>query len=336
MKIIKFLTTTIALSFVAETQAANLNVSHFMPAKHPFQAVFMENWAADLNKCTNGEMNVQFSPAGSAFGHIAKQIDQVKAGVVDVAHGLTGVPRGRLPRTSIVDLPLIFDSASSVSNTLWDMHEQGLLADEFEGLKVLALHGHNPGLIHTKGEPARTPKDLEGLRIRFPSLAVSIMLEQLGANPVGLPPTQVYENLQKGVIDGTVFPWDAIGGMKLYEVLDSHVDANLYTTSFYFVMNEGKYNSLSDNERNCVDSISGRDLVNRLGEWWNQWDAKGLNATKSAGNNIISLTDEERVLWREKAKQAVGPYLKALADQGVENPQSLYDEVKSIAAKYNK
>ena len=335
MNKIKFLLITLALSLASHAQADNLKVSHFMPAKHPFQSVFMESWAAELNTCTQNEIGVDFFPAGSAFGHLAKQLDQVKAGVVDVAHGLTGVPRGRLPRTSIVDLPLIFDSAHAVSNTLWDMHEQGLLGNEFNGVKVLALHGHNPGLIHTKGKPTRVPADLNGLRIRFPSLAVSIMLEQLGANPVGLPPTQVYENLQKGVIDGTVFPWDAIGGMKLHEVLDSHVEANLYTTSFYFVMNENKYNSLSDKARTCVDSISGRGLVNRLGEWWNSWDAKGLSATQAAGNEIVSLTAAERVLWEAKAEQSVTPYLAALADQGVDDPEALYNKVKTLAAKYN-
>jgi TRAP-type C4-dicarboxylate transport system substrate-binding protein len=100
-------------------------------------------------------------------------------------------------------------------------------------------------------------------------------------------------------------------------------------------MNENKYNSLSDKARTCVDSISGRGLVNRLGEWWNSWDAKGLSATQAAGNEIVSLTAAERALWEAKAEQSVTPYLAALADQGVDDPGALYNKVKTLAAKYN-
>jgi hypothetical protein len=55
------------------------------------------------------------------------------------------------------------------------------LAEEYSQVKVLALHAHNGGLIHTRGKLVRTMDDLKGLRIRTPSPAVSSMLEHLGA-----------------------------------------------------------------------------------------------------------------------------------------------------------
>ncbi len=334
---VKFLAMALGMSFglASSAGAEELKLSHFMPSQHPFQSVFMKSWIEEVGACTKGDVKVTVFPAGSAFGHVAKQLDQVKAGVVDIAHGLTGIPRGRLPRTSIVDLPLMFNSASSASNSLWDLYESGMLGDEYKGLKVLALHAHNPGLIHTKGKAVNTPEDLKGLRIRFPSLAISIMLKQLGANPVGLPPTQVYENLQKGVIDGTVFPWDAIGGMKLYEVLDNHADVGLYTTSFYFVMNEKKYNSLSASAKSCIDKASGRSLVAKLGNWWNEWDKPGQANSVAKGNKIVSFNADARKKWETAVAPVVPAYLEELAKQGVKDPKALYEAAKAAAEKNN-
>ena len=320
---------------VSPAAAVELKVSNFTPAKHPFTSVFLKSWVEEVKARSTSPVEVTVFSAGSAFGHVAKQLDQVRAGVTDAAHGLTGIPRGRLPRTSVVDLPFLFESADAASRTLWEMYERGLLADEFKGLKVLALHAHNPGLVHTREKQVLEPADLAGQRIRFPSLAISMMLKQLGASPVGLPPTQVYENLQKGVIDGTVFPWDAVGGFKLYEVLKYHLAAKLYTTSFYFVMNEKKYDALPADVRSCIDKASGPALVAKFGPWWDQWDKRGLERSKERGNVITVLDEAGREKWRKAVEPVVGRYLAELKKQGVENPQALYDEVRKIAAKYN-
>lgn len=269
---------TLATSFAfmpAQADTIELKLSHFLPSSHPTQKDFLEPWAKELEERTNGQVKVTIYPAGSAFGHVAKQFDQVRAGVVDISHGLTGFPRGRLPRTLIMDLPFLTKSSNAASRALWDLYPE-YLAEEYKGLKMMALHAHNPGLIHTKGKQVKTMDDMKGLRLRSPSAAISMMLKQLGATPVGLPPTQVYENLQKGVIDGNVFPFEAVHGFKLYEVLDYHLDAKAYATSFYFVMNEKKYTSLPADVQAVIDDMSGESLVAKFGPWWDSWDKPGI------------------------------------------------------------
>ncbi|MCB2102054.1 MAG: TRAP transporter substrate-binding protein [Rhodobacterales bacterium] len=326
---------TLGLSLAAApAQALELKLSHFLPSTHPTQTVFIEPWIADLKACAGDDVNVTIFPAGSAFGHVAKQLDQVRAGVVDIAHGLTGIPRGRLPRTTIIDMPFLTKSADSASKTLWGLYESGTLKPEYKGLKVLALHAHNPGKIHTRDKPVNSIEDLKGLRIRFPSLAISMMLKHLGASPVGLPPTQVYENLQKGVIDGTVFPWEAVNGFKLYEVLNHHLDASVYTTSFYFVMNQRKFDSLPGKVKGCIDSLSGQTLVNKFGPWWDAWDKPGLEAVLKKGNTVTAVDDATRAQWLAALKPMVDEYLAALKEQGVADPAALYAEAQALVAKF--
>jgi TRAP-type C4-dicarboxylate transport system substrate-binding protein len=319
----------------AYAETIELKLSTFLPASHPTQTDFIEPWAKELEERTGGKVKVTIFPAGSAFGHVAKQYDQVRAGVVDIAHGLTGQPRGRLPRTLIMDMPFLVKTADAASRTLWDLYPE-YLADEYKGMKVLALHAHNAGLIHTRDKQVTTMEDLEGLRIRSPSLAISMMLEQLGATPVGLPPTQVYESLQKGVIDGNVFPYEAIHGFKLYEVLNYHLDAKAYTTSFFFVMNEKKYNSLPEDVRKVIDDISGETLVARFGPWWNKWDQPGLADIENKGSVITPLSDEERARWREALAPTIEAYLSDIEKNGVKNAREIYAEAQKRVAQYEK
>jgi len=315
-------------------ETITLKLSHFLPSSHPTQKDFLEPWAKQLEEKTGGQVKVEIYPAGSAFGHVAKQLDQVRAGVVDISHGLTGIPRGRLPRTLIMDLPFLVKTSNAASRTLWQLYTDGDIAPEYKGLKVLALHAHNAGLIHTRDKQVKTMDDLKGLRLRTPSVAIAMMLEQLGGTPVGLPPTQVYENLQKGVIDGNVFPYEAVHGFKLHEVLNHHLDAKAYTTSFYFVMNEKKYNALPADVRKAIDDISGDVLVNKFGPWWNAWDKPGMQDIARKGSSVTTLSDTERARWREALAPMIDAYLKDAESKGVSDARAIYDKAQKLVSTY--
>ena len=315
---------------MAET---TLKVSHFLPTVHGIHTDFIVPWTEAITECTGGEVQFEISAAGSQLGNVARQQEQVMAGVVDIAHGLHGIPRGRFPRTSVIDMPFLTDDAGAATHALWEMLPDEL-ASEYEGLKVLALHAHNGGLIHTTDTAVETMEDLEGLRIRTPSPAVSEMLSFLGASPQGLPPGEVYENLQRGVIDGTVFPWDPVASFGLNEVLGHHLDTGAYTVSFFFVMNEGSYEALSKDAQACIDEHSGDALVSRFDQWWDDWDAPGREGAVAAGHEIAELSEEERARWREALQPMIEGYLAGLEAEGVDDAQAIYQRMQELVAEY--
>src|SRR3546814_9651886 len=90
-----------------------------------------------------------------------------------------------------------------------------------------------------------------------------------------------------------VFPWDPINSFRLFEVTKYHLDARSYTASFYFVMNKKKYDSLPADVKTAIDDTTGDALAVKFGDWWNAWDAPGLEAARKKGNVITSLTRSE-------------------------------------------
>ncbi len=324
----------LAVALPASAQTV-LKVSHFLPAVHGIHKDFIEPWTKAVAECSGGEVAFEIFPGGTQLGNVAKQQEQLVAGVVDVAHGLVGLPRGRYPLTSIIELPFMVETANAGTRTLWSLYPD-YLSKEFKGMKVLALHTHNGGLIHTRDKKVVDIKDLEGLRIRTPSPAISMMLEQLGAMPQGMPPGAVYESLQKGVIDGTVFPWDPVKSFGLAEVLKYHLDARAYVASFWFAMNQRKYDSLSEKTRACIDKYSGDALVAKFGDWWNAWDKPGYEAAVADGGVITEPTDEQRDAWKKALAPVDEAYLKQLVDNGADEAtvHEVYKKMREKIAEF--
>ena len=323
-----------ALGFSAsESAQTELKFSTFVPPTHGFVVNVLEPLGKDIEKRTKGKATVRVFAGNSPFGKTENQADQVRQGVVDVAWGLNGIPRGRFLRSSIMELPFVAESADSASKTLWSMLP-GMLAEDYKGFKVLALHCHNPGLFHTRDKKLEKLEDLKGLRIRAPNPPTQALLQYLGATPVGMPPTQVYENIEKGVIDGATFPWDAIKGFRLEEVLKYHFDARVYSACFHVVMSESRYAALPAEVRRAIDETTGPVLVNQFGLWWNQWDQAGLDAVKARGNVIVPVSKEQRETWRVQLKPVIDSQLAELEKGGVANARAIYDEMLKRVARY--
>jgi TRAP-type C4-dicarboxylate transport system substrate-binding protein len=319
-----------ALPAMAHAQTL-LKVSHYLPPVHGIHTDFIVPWTKQVTDCASGSVRFEIYPGGTQLGNVAKQQELVSAGVVDIAHGLHGIPRGRFPRTSLIELPFMTGDAGVASETLWALYP-GYLAPEYKGLKVLALHAHNGGLIHTGTKKVATMDDLKGLRLRTPSPAVSAMLAQLGATPQGLPPSEVYETIQKGVIDGTVFPWDPVKSFGLNEVLKYHLEAGVYTVPFFFVMNQAKFDSLQQNVQKCIDDASGEALVKKFGDWWDKWDAAGRADAVAAGHVITQLSNEERAKWRAALQPMIEKFLVEATDQ-TPNAREIHTRMQEEIAK---
>ena len=81
-----------------------------------------------------------------------------------------------------------------------------------ENVKVLYLHAHGPGLLHTK-KPVKTLEDLKGMKIRSTGFSAKVV-EALGAVPVAMPQGETYEALSKGIVDGDDRPHRGAQGLE--------------------------------------------------------------------------------------------------------------------------
>ncbi|MEM8836606.1 MAG: TRAP transporter substrate-binding protein [Pseudomonadota bacterium] len=328
------ITAASAMALTGPVRAADvtLKISNYLPPRHGFTADFMAPWAEEITKRTNGAVAVELFDATSAFGKINRQADQVRAGVIDIALGLNGIPRDRYPSAAIIEMPFLVEHASAGSKALWQLYKDGALGTDYQGFKVLGLFTHHGGLFHTVDKPVRALEDLAGLRLRTPSPAVSAMLEAVGASPVGMPPSAIYENLQKGSLNGVVTTWDLVGAIRANELLKYHTDARAYVAGFHVVMNQRKFDALPMEIRDVLDGMTGDALVSRFGDWWDAWDARGKNDAVKRGNEIITIDTATRSEWRDQMQPMIDAFLDGMTKQGVKDPRALYARAQELVA----
>lgn len=326
-------TSLVGLAGQAKAADVTLKISNYLPPRHGFTADFMAPWAAEIAERTNGEVAVEVYDATSAFGKIDRQADQVRAGVMDIGLGLNGIPRDRYPSAAVIEMPFMVEDARAGSHALWSLYKEGALGSDYEEFKVLGLFTHHGGLLHTVDKPVRTLEDLAGLRLRTPSPAVSAMLEAVGGSPVGLPPAAIYENLQKGSLDGVITTWDLVGAVRANELLKYHTDARTYAAGFHVVMNQGKFDGLPTEIRDVLEDMTGDNLVAKFGDWWDAWDARGKNDAIERGNEIIEIDTDTRNAWRAQLQPMIDSFLAGMKDQGVADPQALYARAQELVAE---
>ncbi len=323
-----------AISVLAFSGAAmaqekiKLKIAHFLPPGSNAQTKLIEPWAERVNKAANGRFEIEIYPSMQLGGKPPQLFDQVRTGVADVVWTLPGYTPGRFPKTEVFELPFMTAATSeATTSAIWDIYQKHL-QDEYKDVKVLLLHCHAPGLVHTKDKPVKTMADLDGLKIRLPVKPIGEALKYLGATPIGMPVPEVYEALSRGVVDGTVIPWEVVSSIRTNELTKYHTNTGLYTSVFLFAMNKDKYESLPDDLKKAIDDASAATLA-EIGKAYDEAELPGLKQAKEMGHEILTLSPEERAKWEKTTQPVIDAWIKRTP-----NGKAIYDDAVAAIAKY--
>ena len=238
--------------------------------KHTMQTKVFEPWAKKVGELTNGKVKVTFFPGG-ALGKAPDHYALAEKGIADIIFVLQDYTPGRFPMTSVFELPFMIPSAEKTSRAMWKTYEKfPEFQREYNKVKVLALFCHDGGHFNTVKKPIRTLTDLKGMKFRTASPHVTNALKVFGAVPVNMPVTETYTALERGVVGGTVLPWEGNFIFKLAELLKYGTEVDFYTMTMMVVMNKAKWESLPADVKKAIDDTSGLILSQQAGRVYDQ------------------------------------------------------------------
>lgn len=297
--------TTAMFPAAAAAKSIHLTYSIFFPPTHGQCLAGME-WAREIERLTDGDVKITVFPAGT-LTKANQCYDGVVKGISDIGMSCFAYTRGRFPVMEALDLPLGYPnglSATRVANTYYDTFKPA----ELDDVKVLYLHAHGPGLLHTR-KPVNSLADLHKMKIRSTGLSAKVV-EALGAVPVAMPQGDTYESLQKGVVEGTFGPMEVLKGWRQAEVVKYTTDCNSvgYTTGMFVVMNKNKWNALSPKIQSIFEATSSK-WIDVHGKRWDQGDQDGREYATSLGNEILRLDSDETVRWKDEVRPIIDAYV---------------------------
>jgi TRAP-type C4-dicarboxylate transport system substrate-binding protein len=311
----------------AEAKTMKLTYSCFFPPTH-IQSKLAEAWSKEVEKRTNGRIKVEYYP-GQTLTKAAQCYDGTVEGISDLGFSVLAYTRGRFPVMSAVDLPLGYTSGKVATEVINSVYKK-FMPKELLDTEVMYLHAHGPGLVHTKGKAVRTLEDMKGLKLRGHGTS-ALVVKALGGTPVPMPMPETYQSIQKGVVSGSVYPFEANKGWKLGEVTDYATCAfsAAYTTSFFVVMNKDKWNKISKKDQKIIEQINEEWIV-KHGEAWDSSDMEGIKYFLNQGGQIIGLDKKEAEKWKNAVAPVIDDYVKKGKEMGIPAQEVVDFTIKTL------
>jgi TRAP-type transport system periplasmic protein len=324
------------MSWPAAAQTTTLTMSSWVSPSHLLTKDVLAVWGQQVEKATDGRVKLQMLPKHPSAA--PGTFDSVKDGLVDVSYVTASYTPARHVLPLIAELP--GGGATSVINSVaysrihWKYLQQ---AGEYKGVKLLGVFTHGPGQMFNTKRPINKVEDLAGMKIRTGGGIAEEMARALGASAFVKPAPESYELLSSGVADGTFFPLESIISFKLGSVIKyaTLFPGGFYSSSFGFFMNEDRWNKLSKQDQDAINSVSGEALAVLAGKAWDATDAAALEEMKRVGIQISTPSAEFVKEVQERAKSINDKWVKDATAKGVDGAKVLAEfreEVKRGAA----
>ncbi|MCH2076323.1 MAG: TRAP transporter substrate-binding protein [Rhodobacteraceae bacterium] len=317
---------------VASAQDVTLRFQHFVSPLSANPTHFMQPWADKVEADSNGRIKVELYPFMQLGGKATAQYDLIRDGVIDGGWVIPGYQPGRFPEAEAMELPFMTTkSGEEASKAAWIFTQKHLM-DDFQDVHVIAAHMHGRGLVHKKGPAIATLEDFDNLKLRGPSRPASLLLDKLGASPVGMPVPAFPEALANGIVDGGVITWEMSPSLKLDELTDSHTDISgdrsLYNLYFIWAMNRDVYEDMPADLRAVIDANSGLMASAWAGRAHDTGDITGREAMSAAGNEIATVNAAETARIAALGEEVISDWVVEMTSKGLDG-QMLVDDARA-------
>jgi len=220
------------------------------------------NYFSDLVKQkSHGNFIINVHPAGQLGKNAVTLIENLMMGSIEMFGNVMDWNQHMVKDFGILAMPFTFKNLDAVHK-----FQQGEIYADLKsrminerGVRVLADNWYRlPKVIITK-RPIKSLEELKGLNMRMPSLKTYFETwKRLGAKPTTIAWSEAFLALKKGVVDGMDSPLGSIYGMKFYQAAPYITMTNHLVAPFNLLVNEKKYQELSDANKNILKE-AGRE-----------------------------------------------------------------------------
>lgn len=298
------------------------------------QVQHMLKWTEEVKELTNGrvEITIYDSATLCAATDVATNVME---GAVDIGWLYTAYFAGQFPLADVVNLPFQgFGDCTATTQMMWDlMDEYPALVDEWSEFKVLMLYT-NPGMkIVSGGDPITSVADLDGKAIRCPSGAITDLLTEWGASPITMSPPEIYEALEKNVVQGYIFEESGLVKFSLHELSTYYLDYPMYNGVFGLVMNKEAWESLPADIQEIIDGTIGREMSIEAAQVFESDVAAGRKTIIAAGGQYVELSDEALAEFQVAADAYAAEWCEKMSTSDFDAAAFLA-RAKELAAQY--
>ena len=275
-----------------------------------------------VNRIGDGKVEIVYVGAADVVP-IFDQPEALVNGVFDVWYGAPNYWAGVVPGGDVTELSpyTVPDQGpgSDIHNWLVDLYAE-------KGVRYILHAAGDVGVgTHFVSTNFKLDSidDLAGKKIRVSPLNRHV-IEAAGAEPITLPPSEIFLAIERGTVDG--FTWPVADGYTRngwQDVTKYLIEQPMYRSGGGVAMNLDKWNSLSSEVQDILMEAAAE--VQEFAAGWfldNEQEQRAL--MEQGGMEMLSLSDEESAEWTEIANEALWGYY-----EGILTPEQIA-EVKEL------
>ncbi len=322
------------------TQSAAPGAKHLKASfDQPPSGVFILAWTwftAEFAKQTNGRYVIDTYPSQT----LVKSTETLNAlgdGVTDFADVPLLTFQSAFPINSMLALPTLNFPDNPAGDLAGRNAARELVAkfpalqNEFKNFKVLSVQVTPSNFIMTKKTKVLVPADLKGLKIASQGSDMDI-ISMAGGVPVNMPPPQVYEAMDKGVVEGSLIGWYHVISQHFDEVGGYYLENTFSQLPHRVMMNLNSWNSLPpDVQKIILDLIPQEEA--KGSEIYVQQCRDGRQKAIDKGRTVTVPTAEQKKMWKDLIQPLEGKWLDTAKSKGVTDAQAMLDFMKQRSAE---
>lgn len=320
----------------AKDEPTKLILHHLHSPKAAAHAKFMVPWAEEIKKRSNGRLEIDIFPSMTLGGKPNELYKQARDGTADIVWTLAGYTPGVFPRTEVFELPTVH-KGSSVATSLAIKEKIDLIKDDYKDIKPLMIYVHAGNAIHTTEKKINSIDDLKGLKLRTPSRTGGWLIEELGAEPVGMPLPVLPQALSKNAVDGALIPFEVFPPFKFHQLTKYSTmgpkGERFGTSIFILLMNKDKFDSLPKDLQNLLEDSLDVDMVKKVGQIWMDVEKPGIKMQKESGSDVTILDKSTMKAFNEAGKRVVSKWIEEADSKDIDG-KKLVEEARKAIEKY--
>lgn len=232
-----------------------------MPTKQPPdspEGKAFQLFADKVAEYSGGALEVKVFPS-EQLGKTEAILEQLQAGTVHVYPEGSTYFQKWVPAAQFMSAPFLYDSREHWARFMQSDLVQGWL-QEVEDKAGIALIGdpaafvRGPYRVMVTSRPVEGLDDIQGLKLRLhPDELANEAWRYLGAETRVLGWTEVYESIDRGIVEAVNSPVALVESMRFYEVAPHIVRHDEYPQGVAFMVNAAAYRGLPPELKDAVD-----------------------------------------------------------------------------------
>jgi TRAP-type C4-dicarboxylate transport system substrate-binding protein len=311
-----------------------IKANTFHPVGHRLTEDAFKWYGNEIEKRTNGKVKFKWFLGASLVPQF-KTYDAIKSGICDWGYIITSLNPNEFVITDAINLPFMADSSAHAAAIGWKMYQKfPELNKEYDKVKLLFFYSTAAVHVHTKGPAPKKLEDLKGLRLGTPGPPLVKIFKLLGAAAQQMQAFDLYTALQRGMIDGIIFPEAPLRSYKLTDVVGHHTLMSIGVDVFATMMNLNTWKSLPPDVKKVFEDISksagalfGATITNE-----SEWVIEEL---KQRGDEFYYLPDDEKDRWRKILRPVYDGWVERVNRRGL-NGKEMLETIMAISNETRK